>query len=47
MSNGKLIHRIFVGVYTPPEVIPPTSDRWLFENGDGVLLENNNNLIQE
>ena len=47
MSNGKLIHRIFIGVYCPPVVEPTDSDRWLFEDGSGVLTEANENLIQE
>ena len=47
MSNGKLLHRIFIGVYCPPVITPTTQDIWVFENGDGVLLENNDNLILE
>ena len=47
MNNGKLIHRIYIGVYCPPVVTPPSDDRFVFENGDGVLLENNDNLIKE
>ena len=47
MSNGKLLHKIFVGVYNAPAITDPTSDIWIFEDGAAVLMENNDNLIQE
>ena len=45
MSNGKLIHRIYIGTYCDPEIIPITNNQWLFEDGKKVLTEGNKNLI--
>jgi hypothetical protein len=41
MNNGKLVHRVFVGVVPEPE----EQVYFVFENGDGVLLENNDKVI--
>jgi len=47
MSNGKLIHKIYIGTYCDPNIIPTLEDQWLFEDGKKVLTEANQNLILE
>jgi len=47
-ENGKLKHRWFIGVIPLPIIIQePVINYWLFEDGDRVLLENNDNAILE
>jgi hypothetical protein len=46
MSNGRLKHRIFIGI--TPVIDPPIPAKyWLLENGDRILLENGDLTITE
>lgn len=49
MANGKLLHRLFIGVTIPEVVTPPddTDNYWLFEDGQIEQIENNDYIIQE
>lgn len=41
MNNGKLLHRIFVGVYTPPADPDPGVSGYLFQNGEEYRFQDN------
>lgn len=48
MNNGKLIHRIFIGVtpYVPP-LPDPDNDIWLYEDEQPAISEDNQYLKLE
>ena len=41
MSNDKLLHRIFVGVYTPTTDILPSESNYRFQDGQEYRFQNN------
>ena len=43
MSNGRLMHQIFIGVVEEPA----ETNGFVYENGDGILFENGDTLIDQ